>query len=71
MSSRCEKSSKRLITHGVPQRSILGPTLFNIHVNDICKVCRNTEVFLYADDTEPHASSTERLVNEDLTNIAY
>ena len=67
---------KRLITHGVPQGSILGPTLFNIHVNDICKVSWNTEVFLYADDTEVHASSTdineaERSVSEDLTNIAH
>ena len=40
------------------------------------KVCRNTEVFLYADDAELHASSTdineaERLVNEDLNNITY
>ena len=70
-----EESSKRSISHGVPQGSILGPTLFNIHVNDICKVCRNTNVFLYADDTELHATSSEiniaeRLVNEDLTNIA-
>ena len=69
------ESSKRSISHGVPQGSILGPTLFNIHVNDICKVCRNTNVFLYADDTELHATSSEiniaeRLVNEDLTNIA-
>ena len=70
-----EESSKRSISYGVPRGSILGPTLFNIHVNDICKVCRNTNVFLYADDTELHATSSEiniaeRLVNEDLTNIA-
>ena len=48
-----------LITNGVPEGSILGPTLFNIHVNDLCKICGNTEVFLYADDNKLHASSTD------------
>ena len=64
VSSGCEESSKRLITHAVPQGSILGPTLFNIHVNDICKVCRNTEVFLYADDTELHAIVVLRILTK-------
>ena len=37
--------------------------------------CLNTKLFLYADDTELHATSSEiniaeRLVNEDLSNIA-
>ena len=64
VSSGGEESSKRLITHGVPRGSILGPTLFNIHVNDICKVCWNTEVFLYADDTELHVSSTKRTLGK-------
>ena len=59
VSSGGEESSKRVIIHGVPQGSILGPTLFNIHVNDICKVCRNTKVFLYAVDTELYATSSE------------
>ena len=75
MSSGCEESSKRLITHVIPQGSILGPILFNIRVNDTYKVCRSTEVFPHADNTELHASSTdinedERSVNEDLTNMA-
>ena len=48
--------------------SILGPTLFNIHVNDIWKVCRNTNVFLYADDTELHATSSEINIAERLVN---
>ena len=50
---------KRKITYGVPQGSVLGPTLFNIHKNGISNVCENSDVVLYADDTEIHASSQE------------
>ena len=55
----CEgvESQRRLITHGVPQGSVLGPTLFNIHINGIADACKDSEAALYADDTEIHASS--------------
>ena len=58
---------------GVPQGSFLGPTLFDIHINNISiKIaCHNFDVALFADDTEIHFSSNdvgeaEYKINKDL-----
>ena len=53
------------------QSSVLGPTLFNIHRNCITDTYTESEVVLYADDTEIHASAkhisvAENRVNKDL-----
>ena len=69
------ESERRLITHGVPQGSVLGRTLFNIHINGIGDISEDSETALYADDTKIHASAkkidvVEKQVNQDLTNIA-
>ena len=68
-------SNERTVTHGVPQGSVLGPTIFCIHINGVVSTTPEGSVFLYADDTETHHSSptleTAVLkINSNLQNIS-
>ena len=44
------------VSAGVPQRSLLGPLLFNIFMNDLAFAIRDCRLISYADDTKLHLS---------------
>ena len=46
-----EKSDPALIHYGVPRRSVLGPLLFLLYINDISNTTPNGDFIMYADDT--------------------
>ena len=71
------KSDIEVITKGVSQGSVLGPTLFCLYFNTIVSSFENCDSILYADDTEIHysdkdLSTAQTKVNpQDMTNIDH
>jgi len=57
------ESSELSVTSGVPQGSVLGPTLFLIYINDLPQSV-SCKVSLYADDTLLYAEVNNKIQQE-------
>ena len=68
-------SSNKNVSCGVPQGSILGPLLFIVYMNDICKTSNLLSFILFADDTTVFYSDNDikrlcAVMNEELIEVS-
>ena len=58
-----------MVTHGVPQESILGPLLFSLYMNDLPSVVKFSSAESYADDTKVYLLISSKDIDSCLTKV--
>ena len=64
-------SDPKLITHGVPQGSILGPLLFSLYINDLPTIPKSANTESYVDDTKLFLSMNLKNLDNGLKELKW
>ena len=68
------KSSTQTLNYSIPQGTILGPTLFNLYINDLINSLTRLNLILFADDSCLYLAHNDinylvNIVNSELINV--